>query len=109
MYEITAVIGNPGYLPTNLTEEAVKLKTAKPVIVDLEGAEVIGASAQKKIDSLAGFSGTVTGAFYGNISTFANAAAKKKLTWIVKAAEGTVITVKASQEKAGKACKQITL
>ncbi|MCR4949853.1 MAG: zinc carboxypeptidase [Solobacterium sp.] len=109
VYEITAVIGNPGYLPTNLTEEAVKLKTAKPVIVDLEGAEVIGASAQKKIDSLAGFSGTVTGAFYGNISTFANAAAKKKLTWIVKAAEGTVITVKASQEKAGKACKQITL
>lgn len=109
VYEITAMIGNPGYLPTNLTEEAVKLKVAKPVIVDLEGAEVIGTAAEKKIDSLAGFSGTVTGAFYGNISTFVNAPAKKKLTWIVKAAEGTVITVKASQEKAGKACKQITL
>jgi hypothetical protein len=109
VYEITAMIGNPGYLPTNLTEEAVKLKVAKPVIVDLEGAEVIGAAPEKKIDSLAGFSGTVTGAFYGNISTFVNAPAKKKLTWIVKAAEGTVITVKASQEKAGKACKQITL
>ncbi len=109
VYKITALVGNHGYLPTNLTEEAKILKVAKPVCVAVKGGEVIGGKAEEKIDALAGYSQTATGAFYGNISTFANACAKKKLSWVIKAAEGTVITIEACSEKAGKAVKEITL
>ena len=50
-----------------------------------------------------------TGAFYGDITTYANAKAKKKVSWIVKAEEGSTVTVTCKQEKAGTDTKTITL
>lgn len=109
VYEVTALVGNRGYLPTNLTEEANTLKVSKPVTVTIEGCEVVGGKQEETIGNLAGFSATSTGAFYGAISTFASAKAKKKVTWIVKANTGDTITVSTKQEKAGQDTKTITL
>lgn len=109
VYKLTAVIGNLGYLPTNLTDHAVENKLSKPVEVTLAGCEAVSGKPVEDIGNLDGYLGTSTGSWYGNITTFANAKAKKKLTWIVKAAKGSTITVTASQEKAGSAAKFITL
>ena len=109
IYEITAVVGNPGYLPTNLTDEAVKLKVNKPVTVSIEGGTLLAGKQTEEIGDLSGYSRTMTGSFYGNITTFANAKAKKKVVWVVQANEGDKICVSACQEKAGKACAEIVL
>ena len=110
IYEITAAVGNRGYLPTNLTEEAINLKVDQPVVVEIEGTTILTGKAEEKIGNLAGYAYTQTGVFfYGNIATRAAAKAKKKLTWLVQAEKGTAITIKASQEKAGTDTKTITL
>ena len=103
LYEVTAVIGNTGYLPTFITDHAAELEIDKHVKVTLEGAEILSGKACTDAGNLSDYSRTVTGPFaYGNYSTMANAPARKKLTWIVRAPAGTVITVQAEQEKSGR-------
>lgn len=110
IYKVTAVVGNLGYLPTNLTEEAKKLNISKKVEVTISGGKVISGLEKTKIGNLEGYGSTSTGTnFYGNISTDYNAKARKKLTWVVQAKSGTEITVSCAQEKSGKASKTITL
>ena len=110
VYKVTAVVGNKGYLATNLTDEAINIKVAKPVMASISGAEVLDGSSEVSIGNLDGYSKTITGVFYGgNIQTMKNASAKKKVTWFVKAEPGTKITVSAAQEKSGKASAEITL
>lgn len=110
IYKVTAVVGNLGYLPTNLTEEAKKLNISKEVEVTISGGKVISGLEKTKIGNLEGYGSTSTGTnFYGNISTDYNAKARKKLTWVVQAKSGTGITVSCAQEKSGKASKTITL
>ncbi len=110
IYKVTAIVGNLGYLPTNLTEEAKKLNISKEVEVTISGGKVISGLEKTKIGNLEGYGSTSTGTnFYGNISTDYNAKARKKLTWVVQAKGGTEITVSCAQEKSGKASKTITL
>ncbi len=104
IFTVTLVVGNRGYLPTNLTDEALKLKVNKPVKVTLEGGKILSGKACTEIGDLSGYSRTMTGAHaYGNLTTFASAPAKKKLTWIVKAEPGEKLKVTCTQEKAGTA------
>ena len=110
IYKVTAVVGNLGYLPTNLTEEAKKLNISKEVEVTISGGKVVSGLEKTKIGNLEGYGSTSTGTnSYGNISTDYNAKARKKLTWVVQAKSGTEITVSCAQEKSGKASKTITL
>ena len=110
IYKVTAVVGNLGYLPTNLTDEAKNLNISKEVEVTISGGKVISGLEKTKIGNLEGYGSTSTGTnFYGNISTDYNAKARKKLTWVVQAKSGTEITVSCAQEKSGKASKTITL
>lgn len=110
IYKVTAVVGNLGYLPTNLTEEAKKLNISKEVEVTISGGKVVSGLEKTKIGNLEGYGSTSTGTnFYGNISTDYNAKARKKLTWVVQAKSGVEITVSCAQEKSGKASKTITL
>ena len=41
LHKVTAIVANHGYLPTNLSDVAVKNKVAKTVTVTIEGAEVV--------------------------------------------------------------------
>lgn len=110
IYKVTAVVGNLGYLPTNLTDEAKNLNISKEVEVTISGGKVISGLEKTKIGNLEGYGSTSTGTnFYGNISTDYNAKARKKLTWVVQAKSGNEITVSCAQEKSGKASKTITL
>ena len=110
IYEIAAVPANKGYLPTNLTENGIRLKTIKPVEVTIDGAEVLTGRRTETVGQLEGYSATLTGTyFYGNITTEANAKAKHRVVWLVKGNEGDTVTVTASGQKAGSAAASITL
>ena len=110
IYEVTAVVGNRGYLPTNLTDEAIKLKVNKPVKVNITGGKILSGKENTEIGDLSGYSRTVTGPFaYGNLTTAFSAPAKKQLKWIIKAQPGEVLKIVCSQEKAGTAAAEITL
>jgi hypothetical protein len=109
LFRVTALVGNLGYLPTNLTDEAVSLKVDHPVTVSIEGAEVVEGKKDYEAGNLSGYSRTMTGYNYGNLSTFKNAEAKKKISWIVKGKSGDSVTITASQEKSGTVQKIIML
>ena len=110
LYRITAMVGNTGYLSTNVSDEAVKMGKAKTVKVSVKGGELISGKECTDIGHLSGYSRTKTGVFfYGNIGTHANAPARKKLEWIVKGKKNTKITVTAVSEKAGTVAKSIKL
>ena len=110
IWKMTAVTGNTGYLPTNLTDEAVTLKVNKPAEITISADDIVSGHKTEILGDLAGWSRTDTGTdFYGNISTYANAKAKKKTSWIIRAEEGAVITVTAKQEKAGTASASVRL
>ena len=110
LYKVTAEVGNIGYLPTNVSEQAKILKVAKPVEVTIEGGELFSGKACEKIGDVEGYSATDTGIhFYGNISTSKSAKAKKKISWVVSAKKGTTVTVCAKNPKAGTACASIKL
>lgn len=110
IYEVSVTVGNTGYLPTNLTDEAFSLKVDKPVMLTLEGAELISGKAQEELGQLSGYSRTVTGVFfYGNISTEKSAKAKKRVKYVVKGCPGDEIKVTAAHPKAGTAGATLTL
>lgn len=57
VYEISAVVRNMGYLPTNVTDQAIANKTASPVkarILVGEGIEVVGGSGEIELGHLEG-------------------------------------------------------
>ena len=107
---MSVVVGNLGYLPTNLTDEAVNQHVSKPVTVEIQGGELLSGKKKEEIGNLSGYSRTVTGAyFYGNLTTETNAPARKKISWLVKGDKGTEITISCSQEKSGSATKSVVL
>lgn len=109
LYQVTAVIGNPGYLPTNLTEEAIALKVDHPVKVTLENCEIVEGNTVSEIGNLSGYSCTETGYYNGSLSTKKSAEAKKKIVWTVKGSSGDTLTIHVSQEKSGQAEKTVQL
>ena len=109
IYRITAVVGNTGYLPTYLSEEAISLHVAKPVEVSLTGAELITGKETEEAGYLSGYSRTVTGSISGNLTTMKNAPARKKISWIVKGNAGDEVTLSAVSLKAGECTVTVQL
>lgn len=109
IYKVTAIVGNLGYLPTNITDEAIALKVDHPVEVRIDSHDVIEGKQVVQVGNLAGYSRTETGSFYGNLTTFQNAKAKKKVSWIIKGKAGDTITIQATHEKSGNAELRIQL
>ena len=110
VYKLDIVLGNKGYLPTNLTDTAINIKASKPIEVKIDGVELINGCKVTKIEKLEGYSSTVTGVyFYGNITTQANAKAKKKLSYVFKANKGDKVNIEIESEKAGTIRKMIQI
>ncbi|MBR0417563.1 MAG: zinc carboxypeptidase [Erysipelotrichaceae bacterium] len=109
IYKIEAIIANRGYLSSALTRNAVNIRKAKPVKVNIDAQTVSGAN-EIEIGELSGYSATKTGVFfYGNISTMQSGKSRKKVSFVIKAKPQDVITVKTQQIKAGKAEAKIII
>jgi hypothetical protein len=128
VYKIEAVVKNEGYLATNVTAQAIKMKQAKPVKVTLEGAceagktccdeatarvgsAVIGVATTEGVAPCPAF--IVSGKAEQEIGHLGGRAGggdiKAKLTWVVRAAKGSKVTVVARTPRAGKAKAEVLL
>ncbi|MGE5560411.1 MAG: M14 family metallopeptidase [Chloroflexota bacterium] len=101
LYRVTAWAQNQGYLPTNVTEMALRVKQAKPVVAELsgEGIEFVMGKAKEDI-------GHIEGRASGG---YVPARTEKRVQWVIKAKPGTCITVAVSSPRAGRDSRQVTL
>lgn len=111
VYRVEATLMNKGYLPTYVTEEANRAQISRDLKVSLEGEEMelIEGKALQAIGQLNGFSGlgaqmTTLGPATGNALP-----CEKTMSWVIKAAPGTTLTLTAGNAKVGKTTASITL
>lgn len=97
---ITASVRNMGFLPTNVTQHAVKNETAKPVKVflSLNGAEMVGGKKEQELGYLSG-------------NTPRSVSPVKNLEWVIRTTResGTSFEIKVVSEKGGTVKKKVAL
>jgi murein tripeptide amidase MpaA len=94
-YKVEAKIQNQGYLPTNVTQQAINNQTAKPVKVslNLDGAQLI---MGKETENLGHISG--------------NRSMPQKVEWMVKTTKSnSTISIKVVSERGGTDTKRLAL
>lgn len=96
LHKVTAIVANHGYLPTNLSDVAVKNKVARPVTVTIEGAEVVMNPATADLGHLAGRN--ERNYEYSNWGQQWSPVARK-VEWLVRGTGS--VTVTARSEKGG--------
>lgn len=106
IYKVEAIIGNNGYLPTYICEEAKNIEVDKDLQVSCSGNVI---SVQGDIKQLAGFSNINTEYSYDGISTSNSDLLCDKITWIVSGNVGDEIEIKVVSQKAGIAVQNISL
>ena len=107
VFEIRAVVRNMGYLPSNVTDQAIKNKTASPVkakVVLPKGVEIIGGDVEIELGHLEGRL-TLGRAFAGARQM------EHLCRWVVKTQgeSRTSVTVRAGNERGGYDEKAVTL
>ena len=112
IWKITAAVGNTGFLPTWLCEQARIIKNSKPVKVSLakDAAEIIAGSKEQDIGGLSGYSQCSTGVYYyGNIATHSGEECCKDVSWVIRGKEGESIEISAGSAKGGKVTESVIL
>ena len=100
LYKLSACVRNLGGLATNVTQQALAMKTARPIEVRLEGdVVVLGGKEKQEIDHLEGW------------ATAGGRAARSEawVDWLVQAAAGARVRVTAATPRAGTALAGLVL
>lgn len=109
LYMVTAVLENQGYLPTNVTQQAMETKSAKPLEVRLsgEGGELVFVSgkARTEVGHLPGHAIGLSP--YGFLSPAPEG--RKKLEWVVRASPGQSLRIDVRGEKCGRQRRELRL
>ena len=101
-WRVDVGIANTGWLPTYVTEKANNDSIVRPIVVELEGAEIIGGPSRQEIGQLAG---SMAARFnHGDGGSPERALA----SWIVRCQPGTELTVEATHQRAGTTSISIT-
>jgi murein tripeptide amidase MpaA len=106
IYSVAVQVCNQGYLPTNVTEVAVAMKTTRPVAVELKTeGRIVGAKAKQELGHIAGRgSGGVS--FWGTMNS---PATEKWAEWVVVAPAGSTVQVEVVHDRGGRVSQTITL
>ena len=86
VYRITVAVRNEGFLPTNVTEQAVKMEEAKPVVAQIhlgEKDDLLVGDARQEIGHLSGYGG------------------RRKVEWTVRFAADPKAKIEILSKKAG--------
>lgn len=106
VYNVKAVVRNMGYLPTNVTDQAVKNKKAEKVKAEVllpTGCEVVGGKTEVEVGHLEGR--LAMGRAFGGASQ-----AGTLVQWVVKASSTpATVTVKAGNDRGGYDKKTVDL
>lgn len=110
VYCVRAVVGNDGWLPTYVTEKALRRNLCPGVRASLscaEPARVVGSTRTVELGQLEGRSGARTSTtWWGHDPGTPDLALAE---WTVAAPAGTTVTVRASHPRAGATCQSLTL
>ncbi|MCA9937089.1 MAG: hypothetical protein KC418_00490 [Anaerolineales bacterium] len=108
MHRIRLVVHNTGWLPTNVSEQALKMKVVRPLEVDIklpEGARLVMGEAKTMLGQLRGRDHKMAASFWNNDATQERA----KVEWVVQASAGTEVELVAGHQRAGIVRATITL
>lgn len=109
IFRIEVTIENQGFLPTNISQLAVKKGLAKPIVVEIEfneGAELVTGRKWIKIDRLEGRSERLPEMI---AQPSASDKTRKTVEWLLKAKNNSKIKIKAISEKAGTDKREINI
>ena len=107
LYKVQATVANQGFLPTNLTERALKHGTSKPVMVKMQSeAELIMGTAEADLGHLAGRD--------ERRATWSPwlrdwSQTKQAVEWLLRGPAGTKVQISASAQRAGSDLHEVTL
>lgn len=105
LFRVQAIAENTGYLPTNVTEQAVATKRVRPDRLRLDGAEVLG-EPEHELGFVPGRSGQdeppAVFLAYGRPN-------RRKAEWLVRATTGTVVTLTLESQRGGRVQREVTL
>jgi murein tripeptide amidase MpaA len=107
-YHLLAVVENRGFLPTNGSQQALKMKAVRPVRLELElpeGATLKGGKPKQEIGQLEGRSNKLEVAYY-EASPTDN---RGKAEWLIHAPAGGTLTVRAVAERGGTIQRQVAV
>ncbi len=100
MHTIRLVVHNTGWLPTNVSEQALKMKVVRPLEVDIKlpaGARLVMGQMKTMLGQLRGRDHKLAASFWNNDATQERA----KVEWVVQAAAGTEVELMAAHQRAG--------
>lgn len=109
VYKVEAYVMNTGFLPTYIFKEALKLKTLKPLSVSLSGVTILEGKEKQEIGHLGGFFNTRGFNSGLGANSMPTLPGEKKVTWIVKGAPGTELTLVCEGGRAGRIETQVNL
>ena len=98
MYRIAVAVRNDGYLPTQVTEQAAKMKYVRPVTARIElaeGDELAVGEARRELGQLDGYG---AGVWRGD---GVSGRQRRKVEWIVRFAGAPAGRIEISSERAG--------
>ncbi len=104
IYKVDVTIANKGYLPTYLTDSLLDLQLDHAIKVTLDGdLTYVQGKKVTEIDKLEGY-GCIPSSlgFYANITTQKYNPLKKTISYVVKAKEGSSLTLTINAPKTGK-------
>lgn len=107
-YHLLAVVENRGFLATNVSQQALKMKAVRPVRLELTlppGAEIRGGKPKQEIGHLEGRSNKLEMGYY-EASPTDN---RGKAEWLLYAPAGGTLTVTAIAERGGTIRAQVQL
>ena len=114
-WRVRLVVQNTGWLPTQVTQKAMDRKVVRPIEAELvlpedavaNGAEIVG-EPKLELGQLSGraLKNAMLGGFGGGVDPTTDRA---KAEWIVRAPEGTVVSIEARHQRAGVVRESITL
>lgn len=108
VYKISATVANEGFLPTNVTEQAIRARIAKPVVAEIElapGMTLIGGAAKVTLGHIDGTPAVVKEYSFGS-QTFSGSN-KRNVEWVVSGAGP--VTIRATSEKGGRHARTVTV
>lgn len=99
-HHISLVLQNTGWLPTNISEQALKSNAVRDLEVDIalpEGARLVSGEAKAMLGQLKGRDHTWAFSSWNNDST----ADRVKVEWVVESTNGGEVQLTASHQRAG--------
>lgn len=108
VHHIRAVVQNIGWLPTNVSQQAMKMNQVLPLEVNIklpEDAKLISGKEKTMLGQLAGRDGKGSMMLFGGDAT----AERGKAEWVIEAEPGSEVELTAVHQRAGTIRKTITL